>query len=384
MEKQRDMDWWVSIPKVELHAHLNGSIRGSTLLELARGLGEKGTIVFSDVEHAILKDDRSLQEVFKLFDLIHIVTTDHKILTRITQEVVEDFAAENVVYLELRTTPKRNDLIGMSKRSYMEAVVKGLRAVATVEVDLAPRDLGTGNPVNSCAITDLCDGTARKKIYVRLLLSIDRRETTASAMETVELALEMRDLGVAGIDLSGNPIVGEWATFLPALKFAREQGLSITLHCGEVPNPVEINAMLDFLPGRIGHACFFGEEEWRKLKSCKIPVEICLTSNIRTETISSVDVHHFVDLYNAEHPTVLCTDDSGVFSTSLSGEYILASSAFGRSYAFYEYEYRLLNGLGRSEMFRLARKAIEFIFADDAVKRELGEIFESAARKLDL
>ncbi|CAL5421287.1 unnamed protein product [Camellia sinensis] len=51
------------------------------------------------------KDDRSLQEVFKLFDLIHIVTTDHKILTRITQEVVEDFAAENVVYLELKTTP---------------------------------------------------------------------------------------------------------------------------------------------------------------------------------------------------------------------------------------------------------------------------------------
>ncbi|THF95234.1 hypothetical protein TEA_024920 [Camellia sinensis var. sinensis] len=70
-----------------------------------RGLGEKGTIVFSDVEHAILKNDRSLQEVFKLFDLIHIVTTDHKILTRIAQEVVEDFATENVVYLELKTTP---------------------------------------------------------------------------------------------------------------------------------------------------------------------------------------------------------------------------------------------------------------------------------------
>ncbi|CAL5409605.1 unnamed protein product [Camellia sinensis] len=380
MEKQRDMDWWVSIPKVELHAHLNGSIRGSTLLELARGLGEKGTIVFSDVEHAILKDDRSLQEVFKLFDLIHIVTTDHKILTRITQEVVEDFAAENVVYLELRTTPKRkaclfkqrrNDLIGMSKRSYMEAVVKGLRAVATVEVDLAPRDLGTGNPVNSCAITDLCDGTARKKIYVRLLLSIDRRETTASAMETVELALEMRDLGVAGIDLSGNPIVGEWATFLPALKFAREQGLSITLHCGEVRTQSGGNQRNARLSSWENWPCLF---LWRRrMEKVEIlqdtEVEICLTSNIRTETISSVDVHHFVDLYNAEHPTVLCTDDSGVFSTSLSGEYILASSAFG---------------LGRSEMFRLAQKAIEFIFADDAVKRELGEIFESAARKLDL
>ncbi|KAF7149591.1 hypothetical protein RHSIM_Rhsim02G0110500 [Rhododendron simsii] len=385
MENQRDMDWWVSMPKIELHAHLNGSIRSSTLLELAKGLGEKGTIVFSDVEQAILKSDRSLQEVFKLFDLIHMVTTDLQTVTRITKEVVEDFAAENVVYLELRTTPKKNDLKGMSKQSYMEAVVKGLRDVTTVEVDLAPQDLGIGNPVNSGGSGNLCNGTARKqKIYVRILLSIDRRETTDSAMETVKLALEMRHLGVTGIDLSGNPIVGEWATFLPALQFAREEGLSITLHCGEVPNTEEIQSMLDFLPGRIGHACCFGEEEWRKLKSSKIPVEICLTSNIRTETISSFDLHHFgclddnnmhvqfagiaADLHKAKHPIVLCTDDTGVFSTSLSREYALAASTFG---------------LGRSNMFQLAQNAIDFVFADDAVKMELREIFYSAETKLD-
>ncbi|XP_058194378.1 N6-mAMP deaminase [Rhododendron vialii] len=369
MEKQRDMDWWVSMPKIELHAHLNGSVRSSTLLELAKGLGEKGTIVFSDVEQAILKSDRSLREVFKLFDLIHLVTTDLQTVTRITKEVVEDFAAENVVYLELRTTPKKNDLKGMSKQSYMEAVLKGLRDVTTVEVDLAPQDLGMGNPVNSGGSGNLCNGTARKqKIYVRLLLSIDRRETTDSAMETVKLALEMRHLGVTGIDLSGNPIVGEWATFLPALQFAREEGLSITLHCGEVPNTEEIQSMLDFLPGRIGHACCFGEEEWRKLKSSKIPVEICLTSNICTETISSFDLHHFADLHEANHPIVLCTDDTGVFSTSLSREYALASSTFG---------------LGRSNMFQLAQNAIDFVFADDVVKTELREIFYSAETKLD-
>ncbi|KAK2973017.1 hypothetical protein RJ640_005560 [Escallonia rubra] len=360
------MDWWVSMPKVELHAHLNGSIRNSTLLELAGELGEKGTINFSDVEHVILKNDRSLREVFKLFDLIHIITTDHKIVTRITEEVVEDFAAENVVYLELRTTPKRNDSIGMSKRSYMEAVVEGLRAVSTVEVDFGSHDLSTA--ADSSAISDKGNGTQRKKIYVRLLLSIDRRETTTAAMETVELALEMRHLGVVGIDLSGNPTIGEWATFLPALIFAREQGLSVTLHCGEVPNPEEIRAMLSFLPGRIGHACCFEEDEWSKLKSSKIPVEICLTSNLRTETIPSVDVHHFADLYNSKHPILLCTDDSGVFSTSLSDEYSLASSSFG---------------LGKAEMFQLARDAIGFIFANDVVKKELVKIFASAARNLD-
>ncbi|XP_050371032.1 N6-mAMP deaminase [Argentina anserina] len=358
------MEKWVSMPKVELHAHLNGSIRDSTLLELARGLGEKGVIIFADIEHVIQKDDRSLTEVFRLFDLIHIVTTDHKIITRITKEVIEDFAAESVVYLELRTTPKKNESIGMTKHSYLEAVLEGIKAVSTVDVDFRPHD-----SENFPHRNDTCNGSTRKKIYVRLLLSIDRRGTTEAAMETVNLALEMRDLGVVGIDLSGNPIMGEWTTYLPALKFAREQGLYVTLHCGEVPNPKEIRSMLDFLPQRIGHACCFEEAEWEKLKSSNIPVEICLTSNIRTNTIPSIDVHHFADLYSKKHPLVLCTDDSGVFSTSLSNEYNLAASAFG---------------LGRRDIFKLTKNAVEYIFADDGVKRELKEIFSSAEQKLDL
>ncbi|GMN49852.1 hypothetical protein TIFTF001_019013 [Ficus carica] len=330
--------------------------------ELARGLGEKGVIVLSDVEHVIMKSDRSLTEVFKLFDLIHILTTDHNIITRITKEVIEDFASENVVYLELRTTPKRNDSIGMTKRSYMEAVIEGLKAITAADVDFMPcDDTDARSGTNSLPIIgSICNGTARKKIYVRLLLSIDRRETTEAAMETVKLALELRQFGVVGIDLSGNPIVGEWTTFLPALKFARDEGLCITLHCGEVPNPTEIRSMLDFLPQRIGHACCLEEEEWKKLKSSNIPVEICLTSNIRTDTISSLDVHHFADLYKGKHPLVLCTDDVGVFSTSLSHEYKLAASAFG---------------LGKFEMFQLARNAVEFVFAEDGVKRELRELF---------
>lgn len=365
------MDWWVSMPKAELHAHLNGSIRDSTLLELARELGDSGLVRFPDVERVILKHDRSLTEVFKMFDLIHILTTDHETVTRITKEVIEDFAAENVVYLELRTTPKKNVSKGMNKKSYMEAVLEGLRAVSTVEVDIfsepkfdcpASADIYAWN--NGCA----SNGTGKKKIYVRLLLSIDRRETTEAAMETVKLALEMRHLGVVGIDLSGNPVIGEWLTFLPALEFAKEQGLLITLHCGEVPNLVEIRAMLDFLPARIGHACCFGEEEWAKLKSSKIPVEICLTSNIRTETISSVDIHHFADLYSSGHPIILCTDDSGVFSTSVSGEYSLASSSFG---------------IQKREMFQLARNAVNFIFAGNKVKQELEQVFDLAAKSLE-
>ncbi|KAL0542906.1 hypothetical protein IC582_017987 [Cucumis melo] len=363
------MEWCQSIPKVELHAHLNGSIRDSTLLELARDLGETGVLVFSDFEHVILKSDRSLVEVFKLFDLIHMVTTDHTTISRITREVIEDFASENVVYIELRTTPKKNKLIGMSKRSYMEAVVEGLKSINSVDVAFMPHDVDTHSPLNSLSIDNNCNVTPRKRIYVRLLLSIDRRETTEDAMETVKLALELKDVGVVGIDLSGNPIVGEWTTFWPALQFAKENGLAITLHCGEVPNPKEIQAMLDFWPQRIGHACFFEGDNWEKLKHLNIPVEICLTSNIRTNSISSLDVHHFADLYKVNHPLVICTDDSGVFSTSVSKEYSLAASAFG---------------LGKKEIFQLARDAIEFIFADNEIKKILNRVFDSYVTNLAL
>ncbi|RYR11909.1 hypothetical protein Ahy_B04g069418 isoform A [Arachis hypogaea] len=303
------MEWWVSMPKVELHAHLNGSIRDSTLLELTKALGEK--------------DNRSVKEVFQLFDLIRILTTDHAIVTRITREVIEDFASENVVYLELRTTPKRNEAIGMTKGSYIEAVLEGLRSVTSVDVNFIPH-----HKEDSRTLFSPNNGSSRKRIYVRLLLSIDRRETTEAAMETVKLALERSSLESSE---STSPEI-HLNTYLPALKFARNQGLYVSLHCGEIPNPKEIHQMLDFKPERIGHAICFEKEHWEILKSSKIPVEICLTSNIRTLTVRSIHVHHF--------------------------------------------------GLGKRELFELSRNAVELIFAERQVQEDLTKYFDSVAKTM--
>ncbi|KAG8079478.1 hypothetical protein GUJ93_ZPchr0007g4897 [Zizania palustris] len=367
-EKEKDMrEWCVALPKVELHAHLNGSVRDSTLLELAKQLSDKGVIVFEDVKGVIMKNGRSLQECFRLFELYHILTTDHDTVARITKEVVEDFAAENVVYLEIRTTPKNNEAKGMTKRSYMNAVIKGLQTVEAAEVVLFDSNLSTDKTLTCTPMSELGGDTRKKMICVRLLLSIDRRETTLAALDTVNLAMELKDQGVIGIDLSGNPVVGEWETYLPALEHAKELGIPITIHCGEVANRKEIQAVLDFCPQRLGHVCCLNDDEWKKLKSSMIPVEICLTSNVMTGGAPSLELHHFADLYNAKHPLSLCTDDSGLFSTSLSNEYYLVASTFG---------------LGKAELFQLAQDAVEFVFAGDEVKKSLREVFKRAEKEL--
>jgi len=338
------------LPKVELHAHLNGSIRPATIRELAQANvsavkpGEEDVVRLTEPGA-----NRSLKETFALFDLIHQVTTDHASITRITREVLEDMAADGVVYAELRTTPKENLAAGMSKRSYMAAVFEGAQQYVGA----------TGEGVSPA-----------ERVEVRWLLSINRRDDARQAMETVELAASLAREGapVVGVDLSGNPTVGEWATWRPALEAARSQGLAVALHAAEVWNPTETAAMIDFLPGRVGHMCCLDEALEASLLQARIPLELCLTSNVRTGSVPSYDAHHFAQFRAAGHPVILCTDDFGVFSTSLSEEYAIASAAFG---------------LSRAELAALARCALEHTFCTDiSVRSRMKEAFATAESAL--
>ncbi|XP_008310649.1 N6-Methyl-AMP deaminase isoform X2 [Cynoglossus semilaevis] len=275
---------------------------------------------------------------FQVFKVIHqLVDTEEDILM-VATDVIKEFAADSVKYLELRSTPREEKNTGLTKRKYIETIIRAIQMCKNEGLD----------------------------IDVRFLVAIDRRNGPEVAMETVKLAEEFllsSDGLVVGLDVSGDPTVGSVKTLLPALERAKNSGLKLSLHLSEVPSQLEeSDLLLNLPPDRIGHGTFLHPEVGGsqglvdKVLKHNIPLELCLTSNVKGQTVPCYSKHHFKYWYQLGHPTVICTDDKGVFCTELSQEYQLAASTFG---------------LSREAMWKLSQQAIDCTFAPEVVKEQL-------------
>ncbi|XP_075711320.1 N6-Methyl-AMP deaminase isoform X2 [Rhinoderma darwinii] len=270
-----------------------------------------------------------------MFKIIHQITDTPEDILLVTKDVIKEFAADGVKYLELRSTPRESST-GMTKRTYVETVLEGIKQCKAEQLG----------------------------IDVRFLLAIDRRGGPAVAKETVKLAEEFfystSDL-VLGLDLSGDPTVGHGKDFMDPLSEARRSGLKLALHLSEVPSQVEeTGLLLGIPPDRIGHGTFLcnSPKNVEVVKEHCIPMELCLTSNVKGQTVPSYEKHHFGFWYNLDHPTVLCTDDKGVFATDLSLEYEIAAKTFN---------------LTPHQIWELSTRAIDYIFASEHIKSTLKE-----------
>ena len=124
--------------------------------------------------------------------------------------------------------------------------------------------------------------------------------------------------------------------------------------------------MLAFGPERLGHAVRVDSALESELLATRIPVEVCLTSNMKTQSVKGLGEHVCARLLQAGHPIALCTDDFGVFGTTLSNEFLLAAKAFD---------------LSQQELFDISCAALEQAFADRNLKAELrGRFVEAAVR----
>ena len=201
-------------------------------------------------------------------------------------------------------------------------------------------------------------------MIVKLMLSVGRRMSAAAAMDVVALAVAARSdsaaggkaARVTGIDFSGDCYSGEWSTYAPAIAAAKAAGLKVTLHVGEKDDEAELAAMLAAGPDRIGHLVFAGAANVARVRAAKIPLELCITSNLLT-TDWSVDSHHVREWFayaappsssppngaaetaaaapssvldlvpTLAHPISINTDDRGVFDTSMTRELVLFCAA---------------------------------------------------------
>ncbi|KAG7167534.1 adenosine deaminase-like protein [Homarus americanus] len=329
-----------SLPKIELHAHLTGSLSDETVLRLLEAKRKEGAVNLPESAELTIQrgHNRTLEECFKLFGILHCLTDNLEAVKKITRDVIREFVSDNVRYLELRTTPKFIP-DKMTKKDYIDTVL-----------DTMIEEMKTNN------------------IIVRLLLSIDRSRGVDDARNTVQLAKdytthEIYKTLICGIDVSGNPQSGKLTDYICVLEEAKKCGFRLAVHLAEIPSEEETLAVLKAnIVDRIGHGTFIhlasgGSQELLDLvKHYQIPLEVCVSSNVKSGTVKNVQDHHLGLWRKEDHPLVICTDDKGIFSTSLSEEYCICAETFD---------------LSKSDLIKMCISAVESTFLSHHEKHQL-------------
>lgn len=344
-----DLAFTKALSKAELHAHFSGSISKQCLHDIWTRRRAQGELTdLEDPLTAITPGEKGFVDVatfFPLFDkYIYSLVDKLSWVTVAFEQVLRDFAEDGVRYLELRTTP-RSMVDGGN-----EAYVRVLNEYLGKWKREPPREA--------------------ENMDVYLILSVDRKMTAEQAMAVIDQAIfyryqpqdpEARNCYVVGVDLCGNPARGGVSAYTPAFKKAKGHGLKVTAHFAEIPlssTDEELETILSWQPDRLGHCVHVSEKFKETVRELQIALELCLSCNVLAGlTTGGFNKHHFRDWYDRGANTIaLCTDDVGVFGSSLSNEYLLASQHFS---------------LGRRQLLDLSRGAVKAAFVKAAVMRLL-------------
>jgi adenosine deaminase len=300
-------DFIRNLPKVDLHCHLDGSMRLSTIWELAQSRGVNLPARSLDELRSLFtlpdQHERSLVEYLKRFDYTLAVLQDPEALARAAYELAMDNAAENVLYLEVRYSPILHTRKGMKLTQIMNAVLDGL-ARAEREADIK-----TG--VIVCGIRNISPETS---------------------LRLAELTVAYKYQGVVGFDLAG------WEDQYPAKEhneafyLIRKNNINCTVHAGEAYGPDSIKQALHNLnTHRIGHGTRLKEDGdlLNYVNDHRIPLEICLSSNVHTGSVKSLAEHPLRLYYDWGLRVTLNTDNRLMSDTTLTREYMTACRTFG-------------------------------------------------------
>jgi adenosine deaminase len=296
-----------SLPKVELHRHLEGSVRLETLLEVAHEHG----IIMPEYNVATLRpfvqvtpeQPRTSRNFLAKFQTLRQFYRSPEVIQRVSREAVADAAADQVRYLELRFTPQA--LANIMHCDYSEVVGW---------------------------VCDAALSEARKhNIQVGLLVSMNRHEGAKIGARVLRAALDYHGRGVVGIDLAGQELGFGVSPFVSLFRLAREVGLYTTVHAGEWDGPESLRSVLDLLkPHRIGHGVRALEdpEVLARVVDQQIPLEVCPTSNYDSGVVDIDQAHPIEALVRAGAFVTLNTDDPLVSNITLTHEIERAMQAY--------------------------------------------------------
>jgi adenosine deaminase len=329
-----------AMPKAELHLHLDGSVRIGTALDLARSRGVDAPTTWRGMFDALVAPMpcRDQAELLKAFDLPIALLQDAEALERITAELVETKAAENVRYVEIRWGPLLHTARGLSLEDGLAAVVRGAEA--------ASRRTGT---------------------VVRLIATALRSHDPGDNVRLAAAASRFRDRGLTGWDLAGPEArFPDPLAHARAFEVARAGGLRITVHAGEWGGAAQVRRALAVEPERIAHgeAASHDAALVEELTARGIPLDLCPTSNVQAGIVASLADHGLARLHRAGAPVTLSTDDTTVSDISLTEEYRRAVRD---------------NGLTLPELWAIDRSALDVAFADEATLLPLRREFDDWA-----
>ena len=293
------------LPKAELHCHLDGSVRPATMLELAREYGVEMPAPTAEQlrDFMIVRDARDLEDYLARFDVTLSVMQHADALERIAYELAEDAHGDGVLYLEVRFSPVLNIRAGLEMHDVVAAVTRGLAR--------AERAHGIMSRVIICALRHLDPGVS---------------------LELARLAVSHDASGVVGFDLAGGEQGHPASRHVGAFDYARSHDLACTCHAGEGDGAASIRDAIHTCGAhRVGHGTRLLEDRalMEFVNDRRIPIEICITSNVQTRAAASYETHPVRQYFDAGIKVVLNTDNRLISGTTLTDEYQLAASSLG-------------------------------------------------------
>lgn len=346
MKHNRTHDWLTRLPKVDLHLHLDGSVKPETILELALRQGIDLPVYNTEglIPHMRVGEEcGSLVEYLSKFDFTTRFLQSGEALERVAYEVAEQSAEHNCKYVEVRFAPQLHRGNGLTLEETIHYVVEGMKR--------GQRDFG---------------------VRAGVIVICMRNHSCEANLEVIRAAAGYVGRGVVAVDLAGDEASYPPEWFRDVFAESGRLGIPVTIHAGEAAGAMNVyEAVANLGAVRIGHGVRLKEngDILEMVKDRRIPLEMCPISNIQTKAVSGWDAYPIREYLEQGLLVTVNTDNPSVSGTDITNEYRVLTDRFGFT---------------EPELVRLVMNGVEAAFMDENEKLSLRREMEAEIRDLGM